>query len=374
MLESLHLTNFKAARDLPIRLGRLTLLAGLNGSGKSSVMQSLAVIRQSYVDTRCEGLNLGGPLVHLGRARDVLSDGGGDEISIAIRESGSTSVWSARATEDVLPLPLVRFPDATTQGFWINPEFQYLQADRILPRTLYPRSSKSLSQYGFLGPLGEFTVDYLSANSKQNVSPSRVARRQHSEVADSLWNQIASTNALLDQVAGWLQQISPGVHLQAENVPGTDEVSLSYRYLGASTGASRHYRPTNVGFGITYSLPIITACLAAKPGALVLIENPEAHLHPTGQLRMGELLAIAAADGVQIMVETHSDHVLNGIRLAVKRKDILHNDVVIHNFRRNISSGDCYTESPAIGEDGELSNWPQGFFDQWEYSLEELMK
>ena len=188
-----------------------------------------------------------------------------------------------------------------------------------------------------------------------------------------IWAQITSTSLLRDQVAGWLQQISPGVHLQAEPLTGADEVMLKFRYLGTAHGRSGSYRPTNVGFGLTYCLPILVACLSAPAGALLLIENPEAHLHPQGQAKIGELLALCAADGVQILVETHSDHVLNGIRLAVKNGRMAANDVRLCYFTRNVSTGDCYVETPSILPDGQLTNWPDGFFDQWEKSLDALL-
>src|SRR5690606_34572833 len=131
---------------------------------------------------------------------------------------------------------------------------------------------------------------------------------------------------------------------------GTDDVVLHYDYVGR-TGvreSSQKLRPSNVGFGLTYSLPLVVACLIAKPGSVLLLENPEAHLHPQGQAALGELIVRAARDGVQILVETHSDHVLNGIRLAVKRQLISKDDVVVHYFQRAVDTGIASTVSPAI--------------------------
>ena len=89
---------------------------------------------------------------------------------------------------------------------------------------------------------------------------------------------------------------------------------------------------------------------------------------------MGGLIAKCAADGVQLIVETHSDHVLNGIRMAVKKKDIEPSNVQICNFKRNPITGDSYIEAPEILENGELTAWPEGFFDEWEKSLEALLR
>jgi predicted ATPase len=148
-----------------------------------------------------------------------------------------------------------------------------------------------------------------------------------------------------------------------------DIVSLQYFY-----GLSKRYRSTNVGFGITYTLPILIALLSATPDTLILLENPEAHLHPKGQSKMGELLALAASGGVQIIVETHSDHILNGIRLAVRR-GVKPEDIQLHYFDRYLQKGQAITKiiSPRIYQDGGIDKWPDGFFDQAEKDLMELL-
>jgi predicted ATPase len=172
-----------------------------------------------------------------------------------------------------------------------------------------------------------------------------------------------------------MQHISPGTRLKTDYIGGTDEVRLQFGYFGkAKETRSNFYRPTNVGFGLTYSLPILVACLAAKRGALLLLENPEAHLHPRGQSALGELLAKCANDGVQIIVETHSDHLLNGVRLAVKRGHINKDRVALHFFTREIDTGDAYIQSPAVLENGRLTNWPKDFFDQWDKDVDSLLE
>jgi len=193
-------------------------------------------------------------------------------------------------------------------------------------------------------------------------------------LTDFLLEKVAPTNGLLDQVAGWLQQLSPGARLKTIFLPGTDEVLLQFSYVGKElVSGSNLYRPTNVGFGLTYSLPIIVSCLAASEGALLLLENPEAHLHPRGQAALGELIARTASDGVQVIVETHSDHLINGIRLAVKRKLLKTEDVVLHFFSRTVETGEAFVQSPAVLENGRLSNWPAGFFDQWDKDIDALL-
>jgi predicted ATPase len=186
--------------------------------------------------------------------------------------------------------------------------------------------------------------------------------------------QVAPTESLLDQTAGWLQHLSPGVRPRAVAVELADATSLRFSYTGTSFGSNRRdHRPSNVGFGLTYCLPIIVACLAAPEGALLLLENPEAHLHPRGQSALGLLLARCAADGVQIIVETHSDHVLNGIRVAAKRGEIANDAVAVHFFSRDIETGESSITSPILHANGRFSDWPDGFFDEWTKALDELL-
>ena len=373
MLEGIKLINFKAARDLDLPLASLTLFAGLNGSGKSTILQSLAALRQSYQVSQGRALQLGGPLVPLGQGKDVLSEGAEEKITLTVRESGTKFQWVCKVVLDANQLEFTESPSTVPQ-FALAPHFQYLQADRIAPRTLYPQANEQARQGKFLGVHGEFTADFLARNPEDPISLKRHASKEGAELDDILWAKVAPTHHLLDQVAGWLQQISPGARLRAEPLSQTDEVILQFQYVGQELGfESGYYRPTHVGFGLTYCLPIIVACLAAPAGALLLIENPEAHLHPHGQVKLGELLAICAADGVQILVETHSDHVLNGIRLAVKKGSLIADNVRLCYFTRDVTRGDCYVELPSVLPNGQLSNWPAGFFDQWELSLNALL-
>jgi predicted ATPase len=376
MLEFLRLTNFKAARELPLELRALTLLAGLNGSGKSTVLQSIALLKQSLKQGLPNpSLHLRGDLVQLGKCEDVWAESGDEELSFDLRYEGNEIRFSClEATgKDVFPLSVE--PDAATQFYETTFDgFQFIQADRLVPKTQYEQATAGDRETGWLGCRGEFAVDYLRIHGKDKTSPSRTFPKDALDVSEDLYKLVAPTDSLIDQVSGWLQQLSPGVTVSAEDIALTDEVSLRYQYTSDALGTEwRPRRPTHVGFGLTYCLPIVVACLAAKKGALLLLENPEAHLHPQGQSALGYLLALCAADGVQIIVETHSDHLLNGVRLAVKRQKVSANEVQLHNFKRPINTGECYAESPSILPDGQLSNWPTGFFDQWDRNLDALL-
>lgn len=375
MLERIHLENFKASRDVDARLTSLTVLAGLNSTGKSTLLQAIGALRQSYEPNgRTDGLSLSGELVQLGKFGDLLTEGtSGDAVEITISESGLSCRWVFGGGHDANQLQFIDAP-ASAPNFVTSNDFQFLQADRILPQTLYPQAPQRARDTGFLGPRGEYTADFLGMAATRQVAPARTFPRTGFGLNEDLLNKVAPTDGLLDQVTGWLQQLSPGARLNTTPLSGTDEVLLQYRYDGRlHETTSNFYRPTNVGFGLTYSLPIVVACLAAPKGALLLLENPEAHLHPQGQAALGEMMARCAADGVQIVVETHSDHLLNGVRLAVKRRVINNGDVVLHFFSRPVETGEAFIQSPAILENGRLSNWPSGFFDQWDKEIDALL-
>ncbi len=386
MLDSLSLYNFKSARDLTIPLKPLTVLSGLNGSGKSTILQAIGLIRQNLLPQDSIGnmsrLHLNGNVIRLGTLGTLLSDRADEQlIKIGMTMGNYKANWEGSCMgstdEDILTLSTQGEASHLLECLLNESSFQFLQADRLTPQTLYDRSDSISRDRQFLGVHGQFTPDFLAENGDSLVVPEK--RRCGAAipgVPGELMARIDATPKLYSQIGRWLQHLSPGIRLDAEQLSDTDSVKLAFSYTSTETAQdSGRRRPAHVGFGLTYCLPMLTACLAAKPGALLLLENPEAHLHPRGQAAMGLLLAKCAADGVQIIVETHSDHILNGIRLAVKHKEsgITPNDVQLCHFTRHPITGDSYIEAPVILPNGELSEWPEGFFDEWEKSLETLL-
>lgn len=242
-------------------------------------------------------------------------------------------------------------------------QFHYLTAERIGPRPSFEMSSYFVRKHHQVGVRGEYATHYLSEFGNKHI------------VLESVRHPDASSEHLKNQVDAWMGVISPGVRIEIDEHSAVDLVSLNYVFKHGG-GTTDKIRATNVGFGLTYTLPIVVAVLAATPGALLLIENPEAHLHPRGQTQMGKLLALAAASGIQVVVETHSDHLLNGVRLAVHGGLVQPDDVGIHFFDR-IVSGDKVkhrVRTPEIDRQGRIDSWPEGFFDEWEKNLYALLE
>lgn len=233
----------------------------------------------------------------------------------------------------------------------------YVNAERVGPRKSYLLSDVKAWGHDF-GASCEYAWNYLNHHQNEllNEDDPRCVER--------------GRRRLLDVVDQWLQDVSPGVHLQLEEVMDADAIIAGFSFDRPEGGKQGPYRATNVGFGLSYVLPVVLTLLA-EPGTLCLIENPESHLHPRGQTKLGELAARAVKAGVQVFIETHSDHFMDGVRIAVRDGLIAPEDVAFHYFERQ--DGRAVVSSPQVDADGRLSEWPAGFFDQHEENLMRLL-
>ncbi|MDD1428756.1 DUF3696 domain-containing protein, partial [Dolichospermum sp. ST_sed9] len=332
-------------------------------------------INQSYLNKILDrGLMLKDILVDIGTAKDAFCERAkANYIGFEIGwENGSKGLWNFEYDIQKEEAKIIKLnniesvidPNVYESSLFSITSFQYLEAERIGPRPYNEMPDFQTQLPGKLGAKGEYTIDFLVNwinKDNQNIDNPKLS---HPE------SKLQSLN-LMDQVEAWMREVSPGIRLEIKSSLEMGLVNIQYFY-----GDSNRYRATNVGFGITYTLPIIVAVLSSSPGSLILVENPEAHLHPRGQAKMGELLALAASCGVQVVIETHSDHVLNGIRLAVHRRKLNHENVKIHYFQcQEIGTDQIITEvvSPRIDKYGRIDKWPDGFFDQMEKDLMELM-
>lgn len=366
MLSSLTLKNFKPFENQSFSLKPLTLLTGLNSTGKSSVLQSLLLLRQSCLrDDLLDrvGLVLNGDLVSIGTGKDALfKRAKEDVITFEIgmnNDIKGTWIFDCDRQSDIMRISTLSIADAAVYDSGLfNDNFHYLKAERIAPRNYFQMSDFQVRQHQQIGSQGEFTAHFLSINE--------YAKIPHHQLS----HPSAQSDSLKSQVEAWLGEISPGTRIDIGLHSAMDLVNLQCSYEDNNS-----YRLTNVGFGIIYILPIIVAILSAASDTLILLENPEAHLHPRGQSKMGELIALAASCGIQIILETHSDHVLNGIRKAVKYKKLEADKVQINYFERYLKKGQPTTEiiTPRIYQSGGIDRWPDGFFDQAEKDLMDLL-
>lgn len=367
MITTIAVRNFKVFKDFDFHPSNLTVLAGMNGMGKSSVIQALLLLRQSFEDTRLMtgAISLNGALVNLGKGKDVLYQYAVEEtISIGVTVDGESYQWlfEYRPERDYLSGTNRYEREQLASISLFGDRFQYLHAERQGPEDTYAMNDFVVAHQRQVGIHGELTAHYLYLYRNEEVT------------VESLHHPRAKAATLYSQVEAWLGEISPGIRVNVTNMPSTNSVILTYQYA-TGTDYTDNFRPSNVGFGITYCLPIIVSILSARPGKLIIVENPEAHLHPRGQSAMGKLMALAAQSGIQIVVETHSDHVVNGIRVAAKQENINPENVRIYFFDREFIGSEHTTRilSPAIDSEGRIDFFPEGFFDEWDRNLLELL-
>ncbi len=357
MIEQVNVKNFKCFNHMKLTFNTLNVFSGVNGMGKSTIIQALLVLKQSEQQNYLpDSVCLNGEYVHLGMAQDILYEHADDEyVILQLFEKGASFETRIRYVQDLDILKSECEGDRRDISLFTAP-FEYLNAERKSPQVIYPKSSFYVDSKAQLGVNGEFAVHYLSKYQDKNII-----------------NRLGHEQSLKEAVQYWLNEISPDVKIDVSEIENTDFAKLGFYYLDKTK--SRTFRPTNVGFGISYVLPVVVALLKADRDSILIIENPEAHLHPKGQRKMGELISSCAAKGVQIFVETHSDHILNGIRIAVKQGVLKGSQAKLFYFRKE-KKNDIFmhvVECPEIYNNGKLSYWPDGFFDEWEKALDEII-
>ncbi|NEV76643.1 DUF3696 domain-containing protein [Rhodopseudomonas sp. BR0C11] len=354
MINAATIEGFKRFRSNRFELRNLSVLAGRNGSGKTSLIQAFLLAREAFRSTT-DTISLNGPFgLQLGTFDDVANGEASEGFSVTLRDGDSW--FGAKFSQ----------PDKSAQQFYVHSQkfgvpsdnfaregraFQYLGAERIGPRltsTIMALPHHSLN-VGATGENAAQMIDSLGAN------PIPLARQFHPNKNVAL---------LKDQTEAWLSAITRPIQIDTETFPYTPIVTLKYRtdldWLS----------PTNMGFGVTYALPIVVAALSADQDGLLIVENPEAHLAPAGQTQIGIFLTKIAASGVQVIVETHSDHVINGIRRAIGEMQCLKSsDAIIHFL-----DGSDHIEVLEFTATGGISHWPKGFFDQFQIDVAALTR
>jgi predicted ATPase len=364
MINNIAVKNFKSLKDVSVPLGRLNILGGLNGMGKSSLLHVLLLLKQSNLKTN-DRLSLKGNLVGLGKGLDVLYQFANDEkisFEFSFDENSQKAVFEFDWNADDTALKLTKKEGNCSSAFLSCLEnLQYISADRIGPSDMY-EMDLGLVKEGNLGSRGQFAAHYIAENgNRMKIGKERMHKNEMS-------------GFLINQVNTWLSEISPGVRITPTEVAGADKILVSYEFE-LKNGKTQPFKPVNVGYGISYALSIIVALLIAEKDQVVIIENPEAHIHPHGQAELGKLVSLAASSGAQIIVETHSDHIINGVRVAVKEGLIANNTVFFPWFEKVTTENEQFTKITAIKIDknGELSRYPKDFLEEWNNQLLKLV-
>ena len=128
----------------------------------------------------------------------------------------------------------------------------------------------------------------------------------------------------------------------------------------------------NVGVGISQVLPVLLLCLGAPQGSCILLEQPELHLHPSVQSRLAELFIAVSQSGRQLILETHSEHIINRIRLAAAQERLGIDEFGVIFLERDEYGTSVSTIS--VQSDGRLDKWPKGFNDEAEKTLTQILR
>ena len=391
MIKDVFIENFKCfENEEKFHFSKLNLLTGINGRGKSSLLQSLLIISQTFIKKKNpQQLMLNGEWIELGTFDDIKNDNSknniisfrfrtddkdqkdvcfkytdakeseriasitnlivdGEEKYIETTTASDTKggqTYKQQQSKNLLPLDSVKLISQFQR-------FHYVSADRLGPIEYVKKNDNPESLK--IGIKGENLVNVLAYNEGYNVEKTMCK---------------TGNTSLKEQIIEWLSYILDGANIE---VKGRDEKELSIlRFLLNSQKNGKFYKPTNVGFGYSYILPIIATGLIAKAGDIFIVENPEAHLHPRAQSRLTEFFAHLSANSIQIFIESHSEHILNGIRINALNPniDLSNEDVSIYYFDENFKPNKL-----DIDKNGKIATWPNGFFDQQEIDLAQIFK
>lgn len=371
MINKLSLSNFKCfGNEETISLSKFNVLYGKNGRGKSTIIQSLLVLAQTLKSNdNVNQLLLNGEMVTLGSFNDVINkastnqvdfqigiDAEGESLRVSFCRSDAKAVFASPASlcvNDQEYVNVVTSVNETIGGVRSSIAQSGIKAFSLLKKLFYVSA-------GRIGPKN--SVDFTESYQTDYVTPSG------HNIIPILAEKSADFKELFCQE---LSMILSGASVKIKEDPHSNRIEIFLDSIDDTDG----FRPTNVGYGYSYVLPIVLQTLLAPQDSIVVIENPEAHLYPGAQSRLVEFLVkYSMRKNIQFILETHSDHIINGIRISVKKQSLKRNDVSIIFIDRD-DSGMPYPVIKHIKVDanGTLSDEPEDFMDEWTKQMLELL-
>ncbi|MBO2522595.1 MAG: hypothetical protein CW336_01880 [Bacteroidetes bacterium] len=375
MIKNLSIENFKCFdKNTSFDLSKVNLFVGYNGRGKSSVIQSFLLLCQTlYHYGKLNTMEVNGEYVQLGLFEDLIniSRKGKDPIHFVIetdQKEGHNVVLAYEEKTDAERLGQIC--ELEVDGInYLGKQVMTLDKDSnvtidlVYENDRYPDGLNTIFQ----------NCNYVAAERK---GPSLYEEKRDKSVnnpvgknGEHVLNNIAKNEALQKEINYWVNRIMDGGGISLKGEDKSSSV-LSLNFAMPNASCKDGFKSINCGFGYSYVLSIVVNALTMEKGTLV-IENPEAHLHPTAQLRLTELLAKVSSKDIQIFIETHSEHIVNGFRIYALRDDfeMKHDDLSIYFFDEDYSIKHLKVEA-----NGRIKNWPNRFFDQFEWEMTEIIK
>jgi predicted ATPase len=174
---------------------------------------------------------------------------------------------------------------------------------------------------------------------------------------------------LHDAVVEWLEYL--GV---ADEVVTTDAGVFGHRLQVSTDGSGHLHDLTNVGVGVSQVLPIVVMALLAPPGSFLIFEQPELHLHPKVQARLADFFLSLALDGKQALVETHSEYLVDRLRLRIALASVDSVRPLINILFTQKIDGESKLTPVKMSEYGAILNWPKDFFEQSQSDVSRIVE
>jgi predicted ATPase len=397
-ISGIAVEGFKAIRKrTEIAFRPLTILAGANSSGKSSILQPALLMKQTLEAAYDPGaLLLDGPHVRCTDVGQIFSRFGARSIehfSMAMQTLGKQSVTVLFQKQPKGGLDVVSMMETTSGGSTTtlhrggskSTRWYELNYDVVRTRCfLGLREKQQFEVVGRTSKRGE--ADVVAGRITQTVAralrailhvpalrgnPERTYKTTavgdefagtfEPYVASIIYHWQVTKDIRLKHLGSALEKLGLTWKVEASRVDDTRVELRVGRLKQKTTGGARDLVSiADVGFGVSQCLPVLVALLAARPGQLVYIEEPEIHLHPRAQMALAQILADAANRGVRVVIETHSSLLLLGVQALVAEGALPPELVALHWFSLT-KDGATEVRSADLDEAGAFGNWPEDF-------------
>ena len=403
-IQSISVAGFKSiGKEQTIELRPLTILAGANSSGKSSIIQPLLLMKQTLEAQFDPGaLRLDGPNVQVTSADQILSRASGeleDGFRVGLRWSSESITFhfcnepgAGFRTDQVVSTSHGRqFVISSTMD---SPSIQKLvDANLVVADSAFvARSWRIETDRFFMDPVAQSGTRRLRVEtihtsmvrdfvrnlihlSGLRAGPERIHNRAAvngvfpglfrdyvASVIDE-WQE-AGRSDKLESVGEQLSQLGLTWKVAARRVSDAGlEIMIGRLPRRRDVGGDDLIHIADAGLGVSQVLPVLVALQAATPGQTVYIEEPESHLHPRAQVKLAKFIGEAAKRGICVVAETHSFLFLRGIQTLIARGKIAPSMVKAHWFQRNPNTGVTRVSSADFDEHGAFGKWPEDFYD-----------
>lgn len=332
MIKKIEIKNYKCIADETITGFPLTIITGLNSTGKSSILQAILLLNKSF--TKNGAIYLSKLPSGFSSIRNRYKNA--KKVEICLTTDTETIGW--RMSDEELP------ETDLVMELEIEKNLFYLSANRTGTEAISSVSGEVKS-----GTQGEYLLGTFEKEKSTPVIPGLVKNTQSS--------------TLSSQLNYWLSYILE-IKLEMSTELRTElDVQTTYKSDGIA-----NLSPFQLGAGVGYLTKILILCLRARKNDVLLIENPEIHLHPAAQSRLGEFFAYIANAGIQLFIETHCEHLINRIRYEVYKKRLDVNDVGIL-YKESIRAP--FLNISILPNGKYDKDFPAGFFDA---TLRELIE